>query len=268
MLFINSICPICNLHTLGSQSKSRKQKKLFKTCGSKDCQIKLRSSNHSKGAKFSRKIEEYQGTGLCECGRPAKYIFKSGKLSCQSVASNCPIIRKDANKNIAEQLKNTVDSSGMTLTQKRAYKGASTKRMDIDQEGNDGFKRFSDKLKKTIESSKDSLGRTYLSRSKISEEEFLAKPERDRYYQSVWEITSRQFKTYFNLIPDAAKRGNEYHLDHIFSISEGFRKNVPPEIIGHVSNLRIISAFENNSKNSKCHKTLTALYEDYNNFKG
>jgi hypothetical protein len=155
----------------------------------------------------------------------------------------------------------------MTLAQKKAYKGASTKRTDIDSEGKNGFDRFSEKLKQTIESSRDHLGRTYLSRSKISEEEYLSRPERDLYYQRVWEETARQFKKYFYMIPDAEKRSNDYHLDHIFSISEGFRNNVPPEVIGHVTNLRIISAFENNSKSGKCHKTLTALYEDYDNFK-
>ena len=32
----------------------------------------------------------------------------------------------------------------------------------------------------------------------------------------------------------------KYHLDHIFSIFEGFYNNIPPYIIGNICNLRMI----------------------------
>jgi len=45
------------------------------------------------------------------------------------------------------------------------------------------------------------------------------------------------------------KRGwKDYHLDHIFPISMGFYRNIPPEKIGNIKNLRFIHHKENMSK--------------------
>jgi len=59
------------------------------------------------------------------------------------------------------------------------------------------------------------------------------------------------------------ERGPHYHLDHIFSIIEGFKQKIPPHIIGHYSNLKIITAKANCSKRGDCGKTVEQLYEDY-----
>ena len=69
-----------------------------------------------------------------------------------------------------------------------------------------------------------------------------------------------------HLIPgyDANKRGlnggDNHQVDHIYSITQGFKNNVPPEIIGHVANLRFIHWKENNEKASECDITLEELY--------
>lgn len=47
------------------------------------------------------------------------------------------------------------------------------------------------------------------------------------------------------------KRG-EYHLDHKFSVAEGFRQGLPPEVIGDISNLEFIPAVDNVRKQSRC----------------
>jgi len=56
-----------------------------------------------------------------------------------------------------------------------------------------------------------------------------------------------------------------YHLDHIYSRKEGFDNDVPPEIIGHWTNLRLLPARINNGKSAGCDKTIEKLYEDYYN---
>lgn len=263
MIFIDTICPICNKHTLGSQSTSNRHKKSFKTCGSKECAQKLRYSNPKSGYTFTRDIQEYSGTELCECGSDARYQFKSGKICCQSVASNCPAKRKAINEGIAQKLKSTVDANGLTLTQKKAQKTAFTKRTDIDEFGRNGYDRFSEKLKETIEASRDEYGRSYLSRAVQTLEEFLSKPEKERYYTQVWSLTEQQYKEHYSKIPDAYLRSPDYHLDHIYSISEGFKQQIPAEVIAHYTNLRVIPASLNCSKQGECHKTLTQLYEDF-----
>ena len=263
MIFIDTLCPFCNKHTLGSQSKSNRHKSTFKTCGSKECSTTLRYSNHKSGATFTRSIKEYTGTELCECGNSARYQFKSGKVCCQSVASNCPSKRTEINNSIAQRLKTTVDANGLTLTQRKANKTAQTKRTDIDELGRNGYDRFSEKLKETIEASRDEYGRSYLSRAAQTLEEFLQKPEKERYNEKVWALTEKQYKEYFSEISDAHLRSIEYHLDHIYSVSEGFRQKVPAEVIAHYTNLRVIPASLNCSKQDECHKTLNQLYEDF-----
>ncbi len=71
------------------------------------------------------------------------------------------------------------------------------------------------------------------------------------------------YYSYSRINPDGLERGKEYHLDHIYSRKAGFDNNIPPEVIGHWTNLRMLSSKENNGKNSKCDKTKEQLYEDY-----
>jgi hypothetical protein len=172
-------------------------------------------------------------------------------------------VRIDINIRINQRLKAEIDSDGLTGTQRKALSGANTKRNDVDEFGKNGWDRFADKLKDTIENSRDDDGRTYLSRSKLSHEDFLLKPEKEKYYAIVWAMTEQQYKKHFYDIDNAELRGNDYHLDHIFSISEGFRQKIPAEVIANYTNLRVISSTLNCSKQGECHKTLTELYEDF-----
>lgn len=185
------------------------------------------------------------------------------KVCCQSIASNCPSKRIEINNRIAQKLKSTVDENGLTGTQKKAKKIAEVKKTTFDEFGKNGYDRFSENLKKTIEESRDEYGRSYLSRAALTLEEFLAKPEKERYNALVWALTEQQYKNHYAKIPDAHLRSPEYHLDHIYSISEGFKQQIPAEVIAHYTNLRVIPASLNCSKQDECHKTLTQLYEDF-----
>lgn len=50
-----------------------------------------------------------------------------------------------------------------------------------------------------------------------------------------------------------------YHLDHKYSITEGFRNDVPPKVIGHISNLEFLPHKVNESKGTNCSLTLEEL---------
>lgn len=85
------------------------------------------------------------------------------------------------------------------------------------------------------------------------------------YTSIVNSITSVSYRDHKNKInPLNLIRGfTQYHVDHIYSRAEGFRNNIPPIIIGHWSNLRMLSGHDNISKHDKCDKTLDKLLEDY-----
>ncbi len=96
----------------------------------------------------------------------------------------------------------------------------------------------------------------------ISPEEYLKKlPEYVKYRRMVDIITRKQpIETleHFNL------RGNytnddSYHLDHKYSVLEGFKNGIAPEIIGNIRNLEFIPWKENQSKSSKCSITIEEL---------
>lgn len=86
----------------------------------------------------------------------------------------------------------------------------------------------------------------------------------EEYYNAVRLVTNRNWYEHFHTInPNSLQRSKDLHLDHIYSIAEGFNNNIPPEIIGHWTNLRLLPKLDNTSKGADCHKTKEQLYEDY-----
>ena len=82
-------------------------------------------------------------------------------------------------------------------------------------------------------------------------------PAFELYKNKVWAETNRNNLT---LLENYEKRGRtDYHLDHMYSITRGFKNNVPPEIIGHICNLTMLPHKENRSKYIKCSITLKEL---------
>ena len=60
--------------------------------------------------------------------------------------------------------------------------------------------------------------------------------------------------------------GSGYTLDHKFSVHEGFKNSILPQIIGSIVNLQYITCSENSSKHTKCSITKEELYEEYDRF--
>lgn len=89
------------------------------------------------------------------------------------------------------------------------------------------------------------------------------KTEFERYEYLVQQCTSQNNLSelrHFDKRGLAKSGMDNYHLDHIYSIFDGFNNHVPPEIIGHINNLRFIPWYENISKNNKSGCTLEELF--------
>jgi hypothetical protein len=78
------------------------------------------------------------------------------------------------------------------------------------------------------------------------------------------EISYNQNKIIIN--PGNLSR-KEFNIDHIYSISDGFKNSIPLEIISHWTNLRMLLAKDNQIKNKRSDKTKEQLFEDYKNSK-
>lgn len=82
------------------------------------------------------------------------------------------------------------------------------------------------------------------------------------YRQKVRRYSSRSFKEHF----PGKLRTRTTHLDHIYSILDGWLNGVSPAIVGHCTNLRLLPGRMNQSKSSKSEKSLKQLLADYRNF--
>jgi len=108
--------------------------------------------------------------------------------------------------------------------------------------------------KETIEKRRITLIETMLG---ISYEEYQNKlSQKEKYYKEVRRISESQP---LHLLENSDKRGktgdeSAYHLDHIIPVSYGLLNDIPPEVIGDISNLRFIPWEENLAKGSKYEK--------------
>ena len=85
-------------------------------------------------------------------------------------------------------------------------------------------------------------------------------PAHRRYKAQVRKVTSRQP---LHLLPNFEKRGmigkGGWHVDHMYSVAEGFRNGVAPEVVGHISNLVMMPGALNVKKQAACTITLEQL---------
>jgi len=86
---------------------------------------------------------------------------------------------------------------------------------------------------------------------------------RQLYYDKVVYFTKVSWREHFDKINPSRVNRSEMDLDHVYSIQQGFRDNIPPYIIGHWTNLRMLEKKKNYSKGMRCDKTVEQLFDDF-----
>jgi len=83
------------------------------------------------------------------------------------------------------------------------------------------------------------------------------------YNSLVYRYTRQTVNKFSNKIPNLRLRGNKnnYELDYIYSIYEGFINNINPKIISHYKNLQVIPKKENRQKKFNSSITLKELLQ-------
>lgn len=86
------------------------------------------------------------------------------------------------------------------------------------------------------------------------------------YKEHVWQLTNCNYRKYkFIINPlNLPRKRKKYSLDHIYSISDGFRDSVPAEILASPVNLQMMLYYENIIKRSRSDISLNELYINYN----
>lgn len=85
-----------------------------------------------------------------------------------------------------------------------------------------------------------------------------------KYCRKVEIETRKSTKLHSDKIDNYNRRSYEYHLDHKFSMMDGFSNKVCPKDIGYWRNLQILTKFENESKGGKSAITLNEFEELFN----
>jgi len=80
-----------------------------------------------------------------------------------------------------------------------------------------------------------------------------------RRHTNHWFKQSKQYR-------DGHRRTLDLHIDHAYSISDGWQNGILPEIVGHITNLRLLDGVENQRKSAKSVKTKKQLLADYKRY--
>jgi hypothetical protein len=84
--------------------------------------------------------------------------------------------------------------------------------------------------------------------------------EYEKYKKAVWKETTKSYKQHKETL---GERNRFNHLDHIYSILQGFRDDIDPIILGSIVNLRILDSKLNQSKNTRSDYSKEKLMELY-----
>lgn len=77
--------------------------------------------------------------------------------------------------------------------------------------------------------------------------------EYETYRKNVWKISNKQYRQYKDIInPSGLPRSLTYHLDHKYSIQQGWNNKIPAEVIGGYKNLQMLEGNTNRKKGNKC----------------
>jgi len=82
------------------------------------------------------------------------------------------------------------------------------------------------------------------------------------YRNNVIQLSNHNFRKFYYIInPNKLKRAKyKFHLDHIYSVADGFKNNISPEIISNLNNLQMLWWKDNISKKDKSEITKQLLY--------
>lgn len=205
--------------------------------------------------------------------RIVKY-YSEDKLSCQKISSmfNCsrqPILVVLRNKgllrkglsdgkkiHLSDEQKNTIKNLYLN-----EYKGADeiSKIMNLTESFTNKLLSKMGIIRDKSESASVGLVKRYRG---INYNEYLSSLDEFKIYKrKVLNITNRQP---IQELPNYDKRGvsgveGNYHLDHKFSIVEGFKQKIDPNIIGNIRNLEFIPWEQNVKKRTNCSINLYEL---------
>lgn len=172
--------------------------------------------------------------------------------------------RRDVKNNVGSGWHHTLETiEKITASNDKTYAMLPQKWLDACINNIEWFEKLSESARGKIKSA-EHIRKIVESKTGMPYEEWqIVRGEFDLYRAEVRRITeSQQLST----LPDHGKRGSTHHLDHMFSVHEGFRQQISAAVIGHITNLTMLPSRDNITKNKKCAISLEELLRRYNEF--
>ncbi len=225
------------------------------------------------------------------CGKIGKYKFKNGKWCCEKYYQRCPENKTDPwnkgkigvysedtlermRRRNGNYLKDRTYDEVYGIEKSKKLREESSKRMtkynkkvDPWNKGKKGcfnsetIKKMRTKANERWDDPRNRLKLSETIRKKTPKD---IKANFDKYKEEVCFLTENNVRIYRDKIKNIEIRGDEFHLDHKYSIKGGFENNVEPEIIASFVNLQILSSADNCKKYTKCSISLNDLKILYN----
>jgi hypothetical protein len=148
----------------------------------------------------------------------------------------------------------TPDENGETGYDKKGQKTRATHMSNVNEHGQNGYSQIATKA--IIKG----------NATKVAKGLILPPEERDDFYRYkivVTTLTERlRKKLNEGYCTGLAGESGAYHIDHMYSTSNGFKNGISPLIIGNIANLKMIPWEENIEKHAKSSIDIERLFED------
>lgn len=243
----------------------------------------IRRSKYRNPHLYNDSVEEGYDYVVCPVSMARMSMIKSSYIerilgmTVEEYDSKYPEVQKIAQKrkvNISAGLQQTDPVTGKSryeLSQEKARAKLSA----TDSDGISGYKKKGQKTKSTHMANVDEMGRNGYSRiatkailkgNKTKADRGLitsatCRDEFSRYKTVVWYLTNKHrveitkgYKT------GLAGTEGAWHIDHMFSILEGYKRRISPLVLGHRFNLTMLPWKSNIKKHASCSITLNELF--------
>jgi CHAT domain-containing protein len=208
------------------------------------------------------------------CGQKATNQTKSGKYICSAHHRSCPaVLDKGYQTNLAKYGSKTPagaesvrEKMRATTVEKYGVENASSlefvkqirRKKALAKYGVDNVSK-ADSIKKILAEQRSEYWAEVYKTKKFTADGLT----RYQYGRRCHQYAETQYHRHQQQIDPEGKRSKHWHVDHIYSVTDGFLNDVPVNVISDISNLRLISDTDNYAKHKKSEKNLDQLYEDY-----
>jgi hypothetical protein len=147
----------------------------------------------------------------------------------------------------------TPDENGITGYKKKGEKTKATHMSNVNDHGQNGYSQIASKA--IVKG----------NATKVAKGLILPPGERDDFYRYkivVTTLTERlRKKLTKGYCTGLAGEPGAYHIDHVYSISNGFKNGISPLVVGNIANLKMIPWEENIEKHAKSAISIERLFE-------